>query len=308
MPAEINIQEWVKAAKVGEEPAWNILYQQYYPGLYATALRICDNFPEAKDIVQDSFITAWLRLSQLKDAASFGGWLKTILVRNCYQWLYRNRQRKNIDLLEIQSEHWLEQELERKLDSLSTQSRLYAVLTHLPEALRSTVLLRYFSSFQSYNEIAGILSIPVGTVRSRLNEAKLKLAEKWQQKLGFGIHILKETEEWNHFYHETYSGIHHHDDYKNRFINHLDKNIQIIFPGGKSNTGNRVFENMIADDRKHGSWLTPVNVLSCGNISILESKHFNSPEHPHHCPARSVTVLYRKEREVNKMNLHLSWQ
>ncbi len=307
MPANDNIQEWVKAARFGEEPAWNVLYQQYYPGLYAIALRICGSIPESKDLVQDSFVTAWLKLSQLKDPGTFGGWIKMILVRNCYQWLYRNRQTKNIDSVSIEIEHRLEQEIENKLDNLSAQSRLYTVLTQLPEALRSVLLLRYFSTYQSYNEIAGILSIPVGTVRSRLNEAKSKLVEKWHQPLHSGIHILRESEEWNHFYHETYSGIHHHDDCKNRFMNHLEKKVQLIFPGGRSDIGRWVFEGMITDDRKAGSWLAPVNVLSCGNISIIEAKHYNSPEHPHHCPARSVAVLYRKKREVNKMNIHLAW-
>ena len=302
------MQEWIKAARSGKEQAWNVLYQQYYPGLYAIALRICGDISEAKDIVQDSLITAWLRLSQLKDSATFGGWIKTILLRNCYQWLHRNRPKKNIDSISIESEHSLELELVNKLDRLSTQSRLYTILTQLPEVLRSTLLLRYFSTHQSYNEIAEILSIPVGTVRSRLNEAKLKLAEKWHEPLNFGTLILKESEEWNHFYYETYLGIHYHDNCKSRFMNHLKKDVQLIFPDGKSNIGRWAFEGMIADDLKAGSWLTPVNVLTCGNISILEAKHYNSPEHPNHCPAGSVAVLYRKKGEVNKMNLHLLWQ
>jgi RNA polymerase sigma-70 factor (ECF subfamily) len=78
-----HIEEWVKAARAGDEQAWNVLYQQYYPGLYAAAIRLCGNFPEAKDIVQDTFVAAWLKISQLKDAVTFGSWIKTILIRNC---------------------------------------------------------------------------------------------------------------------------------------------------------------------------------------------------------------------------------
>jgi hypothetical protein len=63
---------------------------------------------------------------------------------------------------------------------------------------------------------------------------------------------------------------------------------------------------MIVDDRKYGSWLSPFNVVSSGNISIIEARHFNSSEHPQHCPMRSVLVLYRDNTGVSKMSLHPS--
>jgi RNA polymerase sigma-70 factor (ECF subfamily) len=302
-----HIEEWIKAARAGDEQAWNVLYQQYYPRLYATAIQLCGNFPEAKDIVQDSFVTAWLKISQLKDPLTFGSWIKTILTRNCYQWRYKNKQRKAIDSGSIADEHLIAYELEKELDHLLTEKRLYTSLTRLPEILRSTLLLRYFSAFQSYREISEILSIPVGTVRSRLNEAKTKLLERWHQPPELDVSVIREGHEWNEFYYQAYSGLHFHDDQKNRLINHFDRSVQIVLPSGQSKIGSRVFENIIADDKRVGSYLTPVNVVSSGNISIVEIKHHNSAEHPHHCPPRSVTILFRKKREVNKMNLHLSW-
>jgi RNA polymerase sigma factor (sigma-70 family) len=302
-----HIEEFVKAARAGDGQAWSVLYQQFYPGLYAAAIQLCGNFPEAKDIVQDSFVTAWLKISQLKDAVTFGSWIKTILIRNCYQWRYKNKQRKAIDPGCLPDEHLIGYELEKELDHLLTEKRLRTVLTRLPETLRITLLLRYFSAFQSYNEISEILSIPIGTVRSRLNEAKSKLMERWNEHPGFDVNVIKESNEWNEFYYQAYSGLHFHDDQKNRLINHLDKSIQIVLPSGQFNIGSRVFENIIADDKRVGSYLTPVNVVSSGNISVIEVSHHNSVEHPHHCPPRSVTILFRKKTEVNKMNLHLSW-
>lgn len=292
----------------GEEQAWNVLYQQYYPGLYATAIQLSGDFSEAKDIVHDSFVTAWLKISQLKNPLTFGGWIKTILIRNCYQWRYKSRQRQNLRSISIKDEHFIEDEIEKRLDRLSTESRLYISLTRLPETLRSALLLRYFSGYQSYNEISEILSLPIGTVRSRLNEAKSKLIEKWNQPPGFEVNVIKESNEWNEFYYQTYSGLHFHDDEKNRLLDHFDRSIQIVLPGGESNIGSRVFENILADDRRVGSYLTPVNVVSSGNISIIEVMHHNSVEHPHHCPPRSVAIMFRGATNVNKMNLHFSWE
>lgn len=303
----LSTEQCVKDAKAGDEQAWNVLYHQFYPGLYATAMQLCGNLPEAKDIVQDSFVTAWLKISQLKDAVTFGGWIKTILIRNCYQWQHKNKQRKGIELGSIPHEHLIWYELERELDHLLEERRLYTVLTRLPETLRSTLLLRYFSAFRSYDEISEILSIPIGTVRSRLNEARSKLVEKWNEHPKFEMNIIKESNEWNEFYYQTYSGLHFHDDQKNKLLDHFDRSVQIVLPDGQSKIGSRVFENIIADDKRVGSYLTPVNVVSSGSISIIEINHHNSVEHPHHCPPRSVTVLFRKKHEVNRMNLHFSW-
>lgn len=299
------ILQWVKAVRAGEKAAWNKVYQHYYPVLYIIAFRICKNSPLAHDMVQDAFMTAYLKLPQLKDASAFGSWIKKILIHGCYRSLRRD-QTNNLPDVPGESDRWWEDELNRKMDWLSTQSKLYATLAYLPEVLRITVMLRYFSAFQSYDNIANILHIPVGTVRSRLNQAKIKLVEEWQQQVDADQKFLKQCEEWNNFYHTTFSEFHHCDYYKTKLINHLQKDVQIISSGGKSNNGRKLFEKMIWDDRKYGSWLAPANVTSCGNISIIEARHFNSSEYPHHCPAGSVTILYRNKGEVNKMSFHLS--
>jgi RNA polymerase sigma factor (sigma-70 family) len=302
------IQTQVKAALAGEEAAWTALYTHYHAGLYAIALKMCNNISIAEDIVQDAFITAYIKLPQLKDADTFGGWIRKILIHLCYRASGKNKTTRNLNSISAESDIWWEDEFHKKLELLSVQSRLYSALAQLPEVLQTTLLLRYFSSFQSYEEIAGILSIPLGTVRSRLNQAKQKLAEQWQQYKNNDEKLLQEAEEWNSFYHATFSQMHRHDHYKNRLIAHLQKDIHLTMPNGKSNIGRSSFEKMIVDDREAGSWLSPSNVTSCANISIIENTHFNSPENPSHCPPRSVLVLYRNERKVNKINFHVFLQ
>lgn len=60
------MQQFVKGAQAGDTSAWNILYRQHEPWLYATALRICGDSPGAEDAVQHTFIEAYLKLQQLK--------------------------------------------------------------------------------------------------------------------------------------------------------------------------------------------------------------------------------------------------
>jgi len=301
-----NIQVLVKDAKAGQEAAWNALYKQYYPVAYAIALRICGHTPVAKDAVQDAFVTAFLKLTQLKDPGAVATWLGKIVTHHCYRALIKNGTGRKLTQIPIETDSWWEDQVSRKFDQLSMQSNLYAAMNQLAPVLQTTLFLRYFSGYQSYEEISTILSIPVGTVRSRLNQAKTKLAEQWHQHTDAGEKILKENEEWNVFYRSVYSGIHAQDYYKNKLIDHLDKNIRIIGARDKINAGRTVFENLIAGDRKVGSWLQPVDVLTCGNLSLIESRHINPPEHPDHCPMSSVTVLYRLRGKASQMNLHLT--
>jgi RNA polymerase sigma factor (sigma-70 family) len=308
MSASLQTEQWVKAARAGEEQAWACLYNQYYPGLYPIALGLCNHTQMAKDAVQDAFVTAWLKMAQLKTNAAFGGWIRQIVIRNCYRGLRglggldeRNRE-------EMAANRLVEDGQTAKWDNMATHDRLYASMSCLPPSLHSTVMLRYFSGFQSYEDIARILCVPVGTVRSRLHQAKLKLVDEWQRHVDSGTSFFEQSEEWNHFYLTAFSAMHHHDNYKNRFVHHLQKDMQVVLAGGKQDNGRRLFEKMVMEDRSVGSWLAPVNVVSCGNISVVEARHFNSAEHPHHCPLRSVLVLYRNKKEVSKMNFHVSTQ
>lgn len=304
MSGPSNLQELVRAAKAGEETAWDLLYRQYYPAVYAMALRICGSKPIASDAVQDAFIGAYLKLQQLKDHSSFGGWIRKIATHQCFRALNLYNKGLSIDDLPRATESWWEDELDRKFENLSRNSRLHSALTRIPESLRSALLLRYFSNFNSYENIAAILSVPLGTVRSRLNQAKVKLVEYWDKCGDSSVAVIREMEELNSYYYSLYSSMHREDSYKNKFIQHLHKNIRIMIGMERMVTGRETFENMVADDRRAGSWLEPVNVLSSGNITILEAKHFNSAEYPTHCPPASVAVLYRSGKQVGRLLLH----
>ena len=295
----------VRAAHAGEKGGWNRLYNHYYPGLYAIALQHCDDATIAQDMVQEAFIIAYLKLSQLKDTVAFSGWIKSILLHACHKHYRRNRESKWESITAKETEKLWHDDLNRQQDLLSIQSTLHASIADLPEVLRTTLLLRYFSAFQSYENIAAILSVPVGTVRSRLNQAKLKLSEQWKKPRDVNANTLQESESWNNFYDSTLSGMHHHENCKDEFIKHLRNDVQIITPGRTSIRDNRYFEGMIYDDRKAGSWLSPLNITTSGNISIIELKHFNSTEHPDHCPAGSVMVIHRVQDKVTTLQLQV---
>lgn len=297
-------QEFVQAAMAGESSAWNILYRQHEPWLYAIALRICGNTPAAKDAVQDTFMIAFLKLPQLKDHAAFAGWIKKICVHSCYRSLQRNHHNHSMDTIPPESDSWWENELDKKLDDLSSQAQLFDAMVKLPEVLRSTLLLRYYTSYQSYEQIAGILCIPVGTVRSRLNQAKTKMSEHWKSIAEINDRHFHEAEHWNRFYYESVGNSHYSLDARNKFLNHLNTNTKLVFSSGKADYGRRVIARQIEEDIFHGSRFGEVNIISNGNISVVEAQNINSVEYPDRCPVSTILVLYRDGKKVTQANLH----
>jgi len=259
-----SLEQWVIDANAGDNQAWNFLYGLYYPALYSIALQICGNTAVAKDAVQNTFISAYLKLGSLKDGRAFGGWIRKILIRNCYRSLRRENNNRPLD------EKCFASETSCQFDQLYSQARLHSALAKLPEVLHGTLLLRYFSEFQSYQEIANILSVPVGTVRSRLSQAKEKLSANWKNQEEASEQICKQNQEWNEFYSSTFSALHKHDTYKNKFLSHLKKDIEIVFSRHQRNSGSWLIDKEINQDRKFGSWFTPVNIFRSGTISVIE--------------------------------------
>ena len=174
IPSSINNQ--TQDAINGNVEAMGIVFQYFRPRLLAHALRICGNTPMAQDAVQDSFISAFTHLSTLRDTNLFYPWLKKILVNNCYQLLRKERFTEFTDS-HLTNDTLLQCSINEHFENISNQQQLYEVLRFLSDELRSCIMLRYFSTFKSYEEIALILGIPVGTVRSRLAAARVKLAE-----------------------------------------------------------------------------------------------------------------------------------
>lgn len=304
MSSAYTIQQAVRAAQNGDESGWKILYEQYFLKMICVALQISNSVSDSRDIVHDSFLTAFLRLGQLNDPASFESWLKRIVERNSFRFL-NNKTKSHPDLNHLPDFIDIRDQVERKSEHMMLNNRLYKHLEQLPEGLLATLILRYFSSYHSYAEISEILSIPIGTVRSRLHEAKTRLTASWKEDVDGEADHQRLNQEWNRFYYDIYSGLHFTASEKSRFLHHLGKSVKIYFPGGSLHIGHHAFENLIIDDHKHGSHLKPLEVFSCGNISIVESRHFNSMEHPDHCPSRSIQVLVRKKDKVDKMNFYL---
>ena len=79
---KLNTEQLVTLCKSGNQSAQLEIYNRYYKAMYNVSLRIVKNNFEAEDIMQDSFLTAFTKLESLKNIATFGPWLKRIVINN----------------------------------------------------------------------------------------------------------------------------------------------------------------------------------------------------------------------------------
>lgn len=147
--------------------------KQIRPKLYRVAFSWSHNSALSDDLVQETLIKALRNKNQLRDSAKMNGWLFSILA-NCWRDHFRqNRMMEDIDELE---EHCCVDDANPESDHAQSQiaARVLEAVARLPMGQRQVLTLVDLEEF-SYIEVAGILSIPVGTVMSRLCRARQTL-------------------------------------------------------------------------------------------------------------------------------------
>jgi RNA polymerase sigma-70 factor (ECF subfamily) len=154
---------------------------QFAPQLYNAALRMTRNRSDAEDLVQETYLRAYRGYGNFEEGTNLRAWLFRILT-NTYINSYRSKQRRvqETDLNDVEDLYLYRRIANVDLASRSAEDTLFelftddevkAALESLPESFRLPVLLADVEEF-SYKEIAEMLSIPIGTVMSRLHRGR----------------------------------------------------------------------------------------------------------------------------------------
>ncbi len=148
--------------------------------MYNTCLRITNDEMEAEDVLQESFVSAFKNLASYKGTASFGSWLKRIVVNNAINLVKKRRldvqPMENVSDLEERTDDLIEQDIIYEVDEVKTCIQM------LPEGYR-TVLSLYLMEGYDHKEIAGIMGITESTSKSQYNRSKKKLREILKDRL-----------------------------------------------------------------------------------------------------------------------------
>ncbi len=173
---QVREQELVRQAQAGNAEAFAALVTAHQHFCYNLALQSLGDAREAEDIAQEAFLRAWLALPKFRRQARFRTWLYRIVTNLCFTHLPRLKR----DLDALAGEELGEMQVDSlgdPLGNLQTEERralLHAAIDRLPESQRLIVLLRYREEL-SYEEIADILDITLGTVKIGLFRARQRL-------------------------------------------------------------------------------------------------------------------------------------
>jgi RNA polymerase sigma factor (sigma-70 family) len=274
------------------------VFEQYKGMLYAIALRMLGHGEDAKDAVQETFIKAYANLHTLKDSAALWSWLKSILCNHCLMELRCRKKRAACFNEYIREKELIEDTIHA---SEKAPKDVKNMLSDLSETLQLTTMLRFFSKHTSYEQIAAILSIPVGTVRSRLAESRVKLASLLTQYQPQKNNKARDMED---FYHHHFPFIYDNAAVRNAFLSHFDAQVFISLTSGKTKIGAGYMKQQIEFDLHHGSRATLTEVNSSGNISIIEITNINPADNPDLCPSATTFVAIHPHNKVERMFLH----
>ncbi|MCG2788051.1 MAG: sigma-70 family RNA polymerase sigma factor [Anaerolineae bacterium] len=172
-------------AQNGDLDAFNRLVLAYQDSLYNTALRILGDEDQAADATQEAFISAFRHITSFR-GGSFKAWLLRTVTNACYDELRRKQRRPTTPLEpatdddeEIESPRWLADTSmtpEQKSEADELEHAIQHCLNALPTDFRTVVVLADIQGLD-YSEIAISIHTPLGTIKSRLARARLRLRE-----------------------------------------------------------------------------------------------------------------------------------
>jgi RNA polymerase sigma factor (sigma-70 family) len=287
-------------AQAGEVAALGALLARHQADMRAVALAILGHGPDAEDAVQEAALVALRRIGDVRDPAAVGPWLRMI-VRNACRMRLRARSREQLDAgLDLASSA---PGPEQVLDDLALRDWVWHAIEQLSPALRTTLLLRHFSGITGYEEIARACDIPVGTVRSRLSEARTKLssallataedrhsdASRLTRAAGIeAVETLTAAERG------TFAEV-AADRWAPDFR---------IFAGGRLHGGIDAALGGMDGDLSAGVHQHFVNAVASKDLMIWEMTMANPPQDPDHCPPGVVWLMSLEQGRVRELRLY----
>jgi RNA polymerase sigma-70 factor (ECF subfamily) len=179
----------------GDVAAFTTLVRRHEARIYHLCLRILTDPDDAADAAQDAFLTALRKLDQFRGDAAFTTWMHRVAVNACYDIL---RRRKRTPVLRVIADD--EPELEPgppqpdHADAVAGSVDVAAALAAIPEEFRVAIVLADVQDLP-YDEIAGILGVPLGTVKSRVHRGRIALARVMRPQAGEPPGVPEASEE-----------------------------------------------------------------------------------------------------------------
>ena len=185
----MNLDEIIRHCLDGKEGAWNMLVSLFSKRIFNLAYQFAGSYQEAEDLTQDIFVKLYGTLPKFDFGRNFAAWFLTLAknhlidVHRRTKWEKRNRDDFDDQLRVIPSGT---DDPEAGALLAETRKILWDGMNLLPADMRLAVILKEIQG-KKYEEVAEIMGVPVGTVKSRINRGRLQLAR-----------LLKDAKEKSH--------------------------------------------------------------------------------------------------------------
>ncbi len=190
---ELSDEQLLGLYRSGRTEAFEALIHRYRQELFHFLVRFAGNRAAGEDLFQETFLQIHLSAESFDLSRRFKPWLFTIAANKARDYLRKNNRQKTAPLSALIDESQgegrrfvdlLEAELPlptEVVEDEETRRRVRRIVAELPDHLREVLLLAYFNQM-AYKEIAEALSIPLGTVKSRLHAAVGTFAHLWKTR------------------------------------------------------------------------------------------------------------------------------
>ncbi len=172
------ISEWqlIQASAAGDEQAFEQLYRHYSRRVYSLCLRLLGNPADAEDVTQEVFLQVHRKLKTFRGDAAFTTWLYRLTVNAALMHLrksiVRHEQAEEDEQIKILTDQAARERPNRLLDRLALERAIQA----LPPGYRTVFILHDIEGYE-HEEIARMLGISVGTTKSQLHKARMRLRQ-----------------------------------------------------------------------------------------------------------------------------------
>ncbi|MEU3643954.1 sigma-70 family RNA polymerase sigma factor [Lentzea sp. NPDC034063] len=297
-PQPSSDEELTRAAQAGDVTALGVLLARHEAGMRAVALSIAGHGPDAEDAVQDAMLVALSRIGDVREPAAVGAWLRMIVRNGCRTRLRSAGLARPVADLELISD----ESPERIVEQHAMRDWLWHAIGDLAPALRMTVLLRHFSRASTYEQIATLCGVPVGTVRSRLSQARAKLGAALQATAATAhddvaaLAVASRAEGL-----ETLDAMHRGD--LGRLMAERWAPDAMLFDGRDPVGGRDFLVRGAAGDLEAGVRQRFADTVVGRDITIWEMDILNPADNPRHCPPAVTWVMSLEDGRVSQLRL-----
>ncbi|MGB9692606.1 MAG: RNA polymerase sigma factor [Candidatus Sumerlaeaceae bacterium] len=181
-------REIIRRVQEGDREAFEELVNAYKRKAYYTAMSFVNNHEDALDLSQDAFVKAFKAIKTFDLNSPFFPWFYKIIKNHCLNYIKKSSRMRNDSIDELEEEQYMQFREHRpnpreQFEQNQQREQLWEAINRLKPDFREIIIMKHFHN-HSYKEIADALNIPIGTVMSRLFNARQELREKYLEVIG----------------------------------------------------------------------------------------------------------------------------